>query len=225
MRPPTEGITLTIDGSPIPFTVTPLLPALVQAGLAAGAEPQWHIIEPTTAIDAGNPWDFCHQLVSQGLGIADDPPPQFAEPDFAQQWVSKAPEDALLALTTVCQVTEQKTGPEGYPGNPDKFWYQDNAHSQLGQALASFPVPASGDCLRVAHLDTGYDPSHQTLPVNLELALQRNFVDSGRPNDASDDTSGPLNNLGHGTGTLSIPLFPKELLESREVARHRDRLV
>src|SRR5262249_30708869 len=47
-------------------------------------------------------------------------------------------------------------------------------------------------------------PNHLTLPRYLNKKLQRNFVDQDRPNDASDDSSGLLNNLGHGTGTLSI---------------------
>jgi subtilisin family serine protease len=58
--------------------------------------------------------------------------------------------------------------------------------------------------VRVAHLDTGYDPHHATRPLHLAANLQKNFVDPDRPNDASDDSSGNFNKLGHGTGTLSI---------------------
>ena len=57
---------------------------------------------------------------------------------------------------------------------------------------------------RIAHFDTGYDPNHHTLPKRLRADIARNFVDDGNPNDASDQTSGLLTNLGHGTGTLSI---------------------
>ena len=58
--------------------------------------------------------------------------------------------------------------------------------------------------VRIAHFDTGYDPDHHTLPKRLRRELARNFVDDDHPNDASDQTSGLLTNLGHGTGTLSI---------------------
>ena len=58
--------------------------------------------------------------------------------------------------------------------------------------------------MRIAHLDTGYDPKHHSLPQRLRKDIARNFVDDGNVNDATDQTSGLLNNLGHGTGTLSI---------------------
>src|SRR5262249_45048107 len=58
--------------------------------------------------------------------------------------------------------------------------------------------------VRIAHLDTGYDPDHSSLPLRLRKDLARNFVDEDKPNDASDTSSGLANNLGHGTGTLSI---------------------
>jgi hypothetical protein len=58
--------------------------------------------------------------------------------------------------------------------------------------------------VRIAHLDTGYDPSHGTVPENTSKT-QRNFVDAAFPEDATDrTTSGILTNVGHGTGTLSI---------------------
>ena len=59
----------------------------------------------------------------------------------------------------------------------------------------------------IAHLDTGFDPRHSTLPANLRLDLQRNFVDGEAAGDAHDpgiNTQDPLDNPGHGTGTLGI---------------------
>src|SRR5262249_43700652 len=62
--------------------------------------------------------------------------------------------------------------------------------------------------VRIAHLDTGYDPNHETKPLFLLTKdpknLQRNFVEADLPNDATDHTAGVLTNLGHGTGTLGI---------------------
>ncbi len=58
----------------------------------------------------------------------------------------------------------------------------------------------------IAHLDTGYDPSHVTLPEGIRLDLQRNFVAGFPPDDARDRApAGSLfANRGHGTGTLGI---------------------
>ena len=39
--------------------------------------------------------------------------------------------------------------------------------------------------MRVAHLDTGYDPEHPTRPLGLRTDLGRNFA-GGDPGDATD---------------------------------------
>jgi subtilisin family serine protease len=96
-------------------------------------------------------------------------------------------------------------------------WFQDRAHGKFTEAIKTIDVPQAADAVCVAHLDTGYDPNHATLPANLakpDSGLQRNFVDDDRPNDASYDSEGLLNNIGHGTGTLSI-LAGKALPGSR----------
>ena len=62
----------------------------------------------------------------------------------------------------------------------------------------------AGQEFRIAHLDTGYDPDHKSLPKNLRRDLARNFVDA-RPNDATDRSEdAAFNNFSHGCGTLSI---------------------
>jgi hypothetical protein len=35
--------------------------------------------------------------------------------------------------------------------------------------------------VRIAHLDTGYDPDHASLPLRLRKDLARNFVDEDKP--------------------------------------------
>jgi hypothetical protein len=42
--------------------------------------------------------------------------------------------------------------------------------------------------VRIAHLDTGYDPDHKSVPKNVRCDLARNFVDADRPNDAIDQS-------------------------------------
>ena len=84
----------------------------------------------------------------------------------------------------------------------DNFWFRDAEHGQFAVAQSGLRDPGAG--VRIAHLDTGYDPDHLTRPVNLSTTEQRNFVDAAFPNDARDRSSGPFNNFSHGTGTLSI---------------------
>ncbi|WP_431572352.1 S8 family serine peptidase [Hypericibacter sp.] len=151
-------------------------------------------------MDDLNPWDACHSLLQGGLGIAGTVAPIFAEPDFPQRWPTGRDDMAALAAAGECVVDPQDPR---FPVNPDPFWFKDDQHGQFTSALGPIKEPIA-DRVRVAHLDTGYDADQDTLPRFLNRDLQRNFVDSGRPNDARDDSDGPLNNLGHGTGTLSL---------------------
>ena len=203
MPPAPRNVTLAVSGTDVTYEITPLLPSIQpHTGMSIAGEAIWHVLKPTMAVDHGNPWDFCHALVNKGLGIADGQKPIFAEPDLQQQWIWGTTSDQVMAMTSSCQSADQKTGPQGFPGDPDKLWYQNEAHGQFRNVLLA---PSSDDkTIRIAHLDTGYDPEHQSLPKGLERNLQRNFVDADRPNDASDMATGLFNNRGHGTGTLSI---------------------
>lgn len=199
-----SSLTLSVAGTKVDYEITPLLPSIqTHSGMGVTGQATWHVLKPTMAIDHGNPWDFCHALVTDGLGIAGAHKPIFAEPDFQQQWTSGSTADQVLAMSRSCEPTDQDMGPNGYPGDPEnKLWYQNESHGQFEKALAE-PLP-DNKSIRIAHLDTGYDPQHQSLPLGLERELQRNYVDEERPNDATDRATGLFNNRGHGTGTLSI---------------------
>ncbi len=204
MPAPSAAATLSLSTTKIQFTARPLFSSIRTSGMGVAGGATWHIVEPLVALDTSNPWDVCHDIVRQGFGLAGVATPAFAEPDFPQQWISQAPEDQALTLTASCESVAQKTGVQGYPGDTEMLWYQNDAHGQFAKASASLQLPADDELVRVAHLDTGYDPEHRSRPARLDLTLQRNFVDANRPNDASDSSSGVFNNHGHGTGTLSI---------------------
>jgi subtilisin family serine protease len=58
--------------------------------------------------------------------------------------------------------------------------------------------------VRIAHLDTGFDPNHPSRPMNLRVELGRNFVD-GESSDATDPgRHSPGASPGHGTATLAL---------------------
>ena len=198
------GVRLSLNGQRFNFTMTPLQ-AAQRRGVARAIG--WHVLTPSPspghAEDWGvtNPWEMCHELVRGGLGVAGGPQVEFAEPDLQQQWLVGRPGAIVTKLGL--------NGPTPDPQNSaypkifeDDFWYKDDQHAQW--ALTNVGDPGDGNRVRVAHLDTGYDPHHATCPLHLAGHLQKNFVDADRPNDASDDSSGFFNNLGHGTGTLSI---------------------
>ncbi|HKH27190.1 MAG TPA: S8 family serine peptidase, partial [Sphingomicrobium sp.] len=169
--------------------------------MAAAGGDGWYAVDLPTAAAEGNAWDLCHALVSGGLG-AGAAAPGFAEPDLRQQWIVGEAGEQALAMTASCEKHDEQD--VRFPRDPDPLWFQNDQHGQFAAARKAAGQPARGSRVRVAHLDTGYDPHHSALPPNLNKKLQRNFVEADRPDDATDETEGLLNNLGHGTGTISI---------------------
>ena len=92
---------------------------------------------------------------------------------------------------------------DGYAGDKrNNYWFRNAGHGQFDAALTA---SSGGAGVRIAHLDTGYDPDHKSVPKNLRRDLARNFVDADRPNDATDRSEdAAFNNFSHGCGTLSI---------------------
>ena len=194
---------LSFDGAQVNFAATPLFASIERPGaLGAAAASRWYVLTPPPGFAEPNPWDVCHQVLQQGFGIAGAAAPEFAEPDLEQQWLAGDDGQLGLMLAGPCGAAEQQD--PDFPRDPNPFWFRDPAHSQFDAALAKIGGPDVAAKVRIAHLDTGYDPDHKTLPKRLRRDLARNFVDADRPNDATDTSGGLLNNLGHGTGTLSI---------------------
>ncbi len=157
-----------------------------------------------------NPWDDAHAVVDRGSAFAAAGGPQMLaiEPDLVQQWDYKdANGDRGMAATAapVC-VFDKQDGSGRKSVEPGVAWNAGAVFSQFEAARNK--VGNKQAKITVAHLDTGFDPTHQTQPAGIvDKALWRNFVDDGHgPNDAVDHApAGTLtSNRGHGTGTLSL---------------------
>jgi len=195
--------TLSVDfpAARIDFHVEPFFKSIGSDGRQAGApESQWRSVRSPAPAGEMNSWDMCHHLVTQGFGVAGVPMAEFAEPDLEQQWMTGTSIQQAFAAAQNCDKAIEPD--KRLPACPDVFWFRDRQHSQLEAARNSVGEPS--DRVRIAHLDTGYDPNHATKPRFLRTDLQRNFVDDNSAEDATDHTSGILTNLGHGTGTLGI---------------------
>lgn len=159
---------------------------------------------------AQNPWDDAHDLVARGeaFGAAGGPEVLAVEPDLVQQWDYKdANGDRGMAASASPACTFDDQDPSGGQATVTAgvAWNAGAAFSQF--ATARTKVGAKQANITIAHLDTGFDPAHRTLPAGLATALQRNFVNDGTgPNNATDHApAGTLtSNRGHGTGTLSL---------------------
>ena len=194
-----------LGGTTVDVQLTPLMPSIDRsAGMAmTAAAPAWHVAEAERQL---NPWDACHALLAQGLGVAGGGV-VMAEPDLEQNWLWATPNRQALGVVGAC-VAVPPNGDVYAIGNTN-LWFVDEGHSQLEETrprvVAPDPTTSPRGVVRVAHLDTGYDDNHATRPQFLNTRLAHNFVDDDRPNDATDKPTALLNPMfGHGTGTLSI---------------------
>jgi hypothetical protein len=194
---------LQLAAGSVEFQIEPLFTSIgVGSQLGATAMPVWHVLTPAQPLDRIQAWNVCHELVRTGLGLDGGPAVEFAEPDLVQQWLPNDPGAVALAAASTC--ADSKPPDARFPLGSDPLWFHDDAHAEFVAALTTLGDVPPNDLVRVAHLDSGYDASHETLPVHLNSGLQRNLVDGDRPGDASDTSSGPLNAFGHGTGTLGV---------------------
>lgn len=164
---------------------------------AAGAEPQWFVAEPVDA--GGNPWDAAHARLADQLGVAESDL-LFAEPDIihpAPEDPNERPPGQLFEIRAACAPIPQDSG-RGKPVGPGYAWHLRRDYTQLVSARAA--VDFAGTRTRIAHLDTGYYPTHESRPRHLQQALERSFVRG----DANPGSAAAPDASGHGTGTLGI---------------------
>ena len=167
-------------------------------------QPTWFQADIPTG-PTRNPWDLTHQQVADSLGL-DPASVLFAEPDLDQTIYpdSAAPTPALTIAGGDCSPQAQDAS-HHKPTGPGFAWHLGGDYTDLGAArdLVTFTEPRT----RIAHIDTGYYPGHETLPQHLLTGLQHSFVNDGHsPDNAADpDNKVPvLDNSGHGTGTIGI---------------------
>jgi hypothetical protein len=156
-------------------------PRAAGLGAVGSDNATWYVASASEAGGFGaasaHPWDVAHSLLRDGLGLT-GPRVLAAEPDLEQDWTwprdntpfqgARAPNDA----------------PDGEKGDPfdtgGKFgWHLNTEHSQLANARAAVEQVAQ-EAITIVHLDTGYDPDHLALPVNLDHDREKNFVEPGQ---------------------------------------------
>jgi hypothetical protein len=173
-------------------------------GAADGPGWQWHLarVSGDASLAGRNPWDIAHAALSQGLALGPDTS-VLVEPDLIQQWPLPPEATSGLAAADPCAFHDQDASLPKVPGH--FAWHLEGGFTDLAKARALAGQAANQGPIRIAHLDTGYDPGHATRPAHLRTDLQRNFMDDGAAGDAHDPgATGLLKNPGHGTGTLGI---------------------
>jgi len=176
-----------------------------EMGAAAREPREWFLAQSATPPDVENDWDWAHASLQQAAAFGFSASPDsdiIIEPDLEQRWPFAPPQPgssamAATAAAPACQFEDQSAD---YPRGTGFAWHLQDAFSGLKSAREA---AGFGQGIVIAHFDTGYDPKHTTLPKNLDLGRQKNFVEAGQ-SAADPGVSGTLKNPGHGTGTLSI---------------------
>ncbi|HUP62139.1 MAG TPA: S8 family serine peptidase [Thermoanaerobaculia bacterium] len=167
--------------------------------------PQWFLAELPDA--AATPWDLAHARVADQLGVAESDV-IFAEPDMIHDVYQDTNEELTaegFGATKIECVQNPQDNTRGKAVGPNEIWHLGDDFTQLASARAA--VPFTDPPTRIAHIDTGYYPSHVTTPARVRRDLERNFVEGDQnPNSAVDPNNERhiLDNSGHGNGTLSI---------------------
>src|SRR5918994_3935142 len=165
------------------------------------AAPVWLTATPATTSPSVNPWDLAHEFAPHP-STATTPPVQFVEPDLLQSFVYEPPPEPSEMFRFGGRSCEPGAPNPNWPSGEEFAWHLGDDFSQLASARNLVATP-SGNRVRVGILDTGFDPAHSTLPLQLLLELQRDFFDDDL--DATDPgVSGLGNNPGHGTATQAL---------------------
>jgi hypothetical protein len=174
----------------------------VRARAAQGpAAPVWLMATPAATTPEVHPWDLAHDFASRPSTRA-IPPVQFVEPDLVQEFVYEPPPESREMFRFGGRVCEPGVPNPDWPSREEFAWHLGDEFSQLASARELVGAP-SGNRVRVGILDTGFDPAHSTLPLQLMLELQHDFRDDDL--DATDPgTTGLGNNPGHGTATQAL---------------------
>jgi subtilisin family serine protease len=147
-----------------------------------------------------NPWDAAHlgaRALGSGVG--------FVEPDMLNEYVVDRNLDVPFkqGIAKGKKPDTDNVDPDWQPAK-NMIWHLGDDFSQLAKARAE--VAGLDTPVRIAHIDTGYNPSHKAIPPSRRNhPLERSFIEGEDACDAHDRyTSGTGRMPGHGTGTLAL---------------------
>jgi Subtilase family len=152
--------------------------------LFSAVQPADHWLSATASAGRDlHPWDEAHRVARSAQYSI------YVEPDLLQEGLS-APE------ATAQQGFDQNWPPAALvsPG-----WHLADGFTGFEQVRGT----ATGNGVRIAHLDTGYWPPHDSTPRRVRRDLGYNFYENNT-NTTDPGISGILRNPGHGTATMAI---------------------
>lgn len=166
------------------YQLEPLFKAhqLTPAFSAEAPADHWFLATPSS-FSLDNPWDLAH-AAARAAGYS-----FYAEPDLLQE------NRARFSVAPTARLN--KHWPPPGPVSPG--WHLLDGFTGFQSAHKT----ATGKGIRIAHLDTGYSPEHESTPKNVRPELGWDFY-SNQPGTVDPGTGGLLNMPGHGTATMAL---------------------
>jgi hypothetical protein len=184
-RRPFAGLLAGAQPLAIPgYRLAPLFNAPHASPMFSAVQPADHWL--TATANAGrdlNPWDEAHRVARSAQYSI------YVEPDLLQE--------AQAAPEAIAQQGFDKDWPPAALVSPG--WHLADGFTGFEKVRAN----ATGNGVRIAHLDTGYWPPHDSTPRHIRRDLGYNFYENNT-NTTDPGTGGILRNPGHGTATLAI---------------------
>jgi hypothetical protein len=166
------------------YRLAPLFNAHHATAMFSAVQPADHWLTATASAGSNlHPWDEAHRVARSAQYSI------YVEPDLLQE--------AQAAPEATAQQGFDKDWPPASPVSPG--WHLADGFTGFEKAR----VIATGNGVRIAQLDTGYWPPHDSTPRHIRRDLGYNFYENNT-NTTDPGTGGILRNPGHGTATLAI---------------------
>ncbi len=183
------------------FQTKPLFAATHRIGLsfaqAVSDKPDWVVATPAPQPDK-HPWDIAHQHV-RGLAPGSTPfaamGDVYIEPDLLQPGSPEPPAPPVAPINGL-----NDAYPPVLADNFSPAWHLGPGYSNFQAAWAK----STGKNVRIAHLDTGYWPAHNSTPRNIRPEQGYNFYEDNQNLVDPGLQLGFLYTRGHGTATLAL---------------------
>ncbi|MFC3326122.1 S8/S53 family peptidase [Mesorhizobium cantuariense] len=166
------------------YTLEPLFPGAqtLRTFSKSRKSDHWLLAIPESIDPYINPWDVAHRVAKAAKYTL------YAEPDILHTRHSPSPVEPSNGLN--------RHWPPSIAVSPG--WHLGPNYTGFRSSTAK---KYDGKGIRIAHLDTGYSPTHRSRPVNLLTSLSANFYEGGK--DAVDHGTA-IGNPGHGPATLAL---------------------
>jgi hypothetical protein len=151
-------------------------------------------------VAARSPWDAAHEYLEKEKKKSGNTP--YAEPEIVNELYNDERVASKVIRKSVDGYLQNWPKPKA---GPDSFiWHLGLDYSQLAKARDKvFAKVKTNKCIKIAHIDTGYQKGHPFLPEFMQVGVS--FIDGEIGSNAEDRKKGNFaEQQGHGTATMSL---------------------